>query len=89
MELDRIGKKAVLNSSLRTDAMDALKRDDVNEHNRILSEEAGKYLDADIVVLAQASMAPAKESVERIKDWVVLTSPESCVEEVKAFYGKN
>ena len=89
MELDRIGKKAVLRSSLRTDAMDALKRDDIDEHNRILSEEAGKYMESDVVVLAQASMAPAKESVERVKDWVVLTSPESCIEEVKAFYGKN
>ena len=89
MELDRIGKKAVLNYSLRTDAMDALKRDDIDEHNRILSEEAGKYMESDVVVLAQASMAPAKESGERVKDWVVLTSPESCIEEVKAFYGKN
>ena len=89
MELDRIGKKALLRSSLRTDAMDALKRDDVDEHNRILSEESGKYMDADVVVLAQASMAPAKESVERVKDWVVLTSPESCIEEVKAFYENN
>ena len=69
--------------------LDALKRDDIDEHNRILSEEAGKYMESDVVVLAQASMAPAKESVERVKDWVVLTSPESCIEEVKAFYGKN
>ena len=44
---------------------------------------------SDVVVLAQASMAPAKESVERVKDWVVLTSPESCIEEVKAFYENN
>ena len=89
MELDRIGKKAILRSSLRTDAMDALKRDDVKEHDRILREEAEKYPDADVIVLAQASMASAKESVGRIKDRVVLTSPESCIEEVKAFYGKN
>lgn len=89
MELDGIGKKAILRSSLRTDAMDALKRDDVEEHDRILTEEAMKYLDADVVVLAQASMASAKESIVGIKDRVVLTSPESCIEEVKAFYGRN
>ena len=89
MELDGIGKKAILRSSLRTDAMDALKRDDVKEHDRILTEEAMKYLDADVVVLAQASMASAKESIVGIKDRVVLTSPESCIEEVKAFYGRN
>ena len=53
------------------------------------SNYATKYMESDVVVLAQASMAPAKESVERVKDWVVLTSPESCIEEVKAFYGKN
>ncbi|MCI7606352.1 MAG: aspartate/glutamate racemase family protein [Spirochaetales bacterium] len=89
MELDRLGKKAKVVSSLRTDAMDALKSGDVENHDRILSEESLKYKGADVVVLAQASMASAKEGVEREGDWTVLTSPESCIEEVKEFYGKN
>ncbi|MGN1189489.1 MAG: hypothetical protein ACI4SL_03740, partial [Candidatus Ornithospirochaeta sp.] len=76
-------------SSLRPDAMDALKSGDVKEHDRILAEEALKYKDVDVVVLAQASMASAKESVEKEGSWTVLTSPESCIAEVKAFYGQN
>ena len=89
MELDKLGKKATLVSSLCTDAMDALKSGNVGEHDRILSEEAKKYSGVDVVVLAQASMASAKDSVEKVGDWSVLTSPESCIEEVRAFYGKN
>lgn len=88
-ELKALGKSATVTSSLRADAMDALKRGDTEEHDRILAEEAGKFMDSDLVVLAQASMASAKKMVSEKKDWIVLTSPESCIEEIKEFYGKN
>ena len=89
MELKELNKEAELISSLRVDAMDALKRGDEEEHNRILAQEASKYKDCDVVVLAQASMAIAKGSVEKMGSWTVLTSPESCIEEIKEFYGQN
>ena len=89
MELEKLGKKAYLVSSLRTDAMDALKKGEEEEHNRILAEEASGFSDIDVVVLAQASMAIAKKSVEEKGNWKVLTSPESCIGEIKEFYGKN
>lgn len=86
-ELAKLGKSAEVVSSLRTDAMDALKKGDVETHDRILSEEASKFQGCDLVVLAQASMATAKEKVSKLKNWTVLTSPESCISEVKEFYG--
>ncbi|MGN1163673.1 MAG: aspartate/glutamate racemase family protein, partial [Candidatus Ornithospirochaeta sp.] len=87
-ELEALGKKAEVYSSLRSDAMAALKKDDVAAHDRILTEEAVKYPECDLIVLAQASMASAKESVEEATGKMVLTSPDSCISEVLEFYGK-
>ena len=88
-ELDRMGKKAEVVSFLRTDAMDALKKGDVATHDIILGEEASKHPGFDTIVLAQASMASAQKKVEEATGSTVLTSPSSCIEEVKAFYGKK
>ncbi|MGN0906569.1 MAG: aspartate/glutamate racemase family protein [Bullifex sp.] len=86
-ELAELGKDAQIISSLRTDAMDALKNGDVEMHDHILAEEAAMYPDADLIVLAQASMATAETEVAERTHRRVLTSPSSCIEEVKAFYG--
>ena len=87
-ELGEMGKKAEVISSLRADAMAALKKGDTETHDKILAEEALKYPQCDLIVLAQASMASAKKLVERETGRVALTSPESCISEVLAFYGK-
>ncbi len=86
-ELESLGKKAVVTSSLRTDAMDALKKGDVKIHDEILASEAEKYPEADLIVLAQASMATSEAEVSEQTHKTVLTSPASCIGEVKAFYG--
>lgn len=88
-ELKSLNKNANVTYSLRLDAMDALKRGDKEEHDKILREEAGKFSNIDLVVLAQASMMSAKEGVQKEGDWIVLTSPELCIEEIKKFYDKH
>ena len=58
-------------------------------HDIILGEESSKHPGFDTIVLAQASMASAQKKVEEATGSTVLTSPSSCIEEVKAFYGKK
>lgn len=88
-ELRLMNKNSEVICSLRTDAMDALKRGQVEKHDSILVEEALKYKDCDLIVLAQASMMSAKENISKTGKWTVLTSPESCIEEVKDFYKRH
>ena len=86
-ELSSLNKEAKIISALRCDAMDALKRGDGKTHDAILASEAEKYPEADLIVLAQASMAGAESEVSARTHKTVLTSPASCIGEVKAFYG--
>lgn len=53
----------------------------------LLAEEAAQHPDVDLIVLAQASMAPAEEAVAAKTGKPVLTSPKSCIGEVLEFYG--
>lgn len=61
-----------------TEAMDALKRGDSGEHDRILREAAQRleHEGCDVIVLSQITMARAKNAMEGVKA-IVLTSPES------------
>ena len=88
-ELKEMGKSAEIYSSLRSEAMTAQKKGHKGKHDMILAEEASKYPECDLIVLAQASMASAKERVEKECGKRALTSPESCISEVLEFYGKN
>lgn len=88
-ELKALNKEASVIYSLRTDAMDELKKGNTKKHDEILKEEALKYNECDLIVLAQASMMSAKEEISQVRRCEVLTSPESCIEEIRKFYEKH
>lgn len=86
-ELKALGRTAELIPVLKSEAKPFLVAGNVAKHNEILAEEAAKYPDVDLIVLAQASMAPAEEAVAAKTGKPVLTSPKSCIGEVMEFYG--
>lgn len=67
------------------EAMSALQRGDLPGHNALLAKaaqapEAGGF---DVLMLAQFSMAPAREAVQSVVRCPVLTSPDSAVLRLK------
>ena len=74
------GKKVDIKVFLTEEAIFALRRGDVELHDRLLAEEAHKVENCDVVVLAQASMIRAQKLIEDICGLPVLTSPSTAVE---------
>lgn len=64
-------------------ALEALKRGDANEHDRIASEAASGLADADVLVLGQFSLARASDLIRAIVDRPVVTTPDAAVCELK------
>jgi hypothetical protein len=75
-------KPAELTALCVPDAMAALQKGDVETHNRLLAE-ATKGLDAELIMLGQFSMAPAREAVHSASGQPVLTSPDCAVRRLK------
>ena len=61
------------------DALDALQAGDGQAHDSLIAEIAAEGIQADVVLLAQFSMARARDAVSRRVDAKVLSSPESAV----------
>ena len=72
-------KDVKIDTYLDTEAMTLLKRGDVIGHDARLAELARSVGDADLIILAQASMASAKDLVIEVTGKRVLTSPETCI----------
>lgn len=87
--LKAMGKTAGVTSALTEDAMTALKRGDTDTHDNLLVSLAESFPDTDLFVLAQASMVTAQRKIEKATGKKVLSSPESCIEEVVRFYRKR
>ena len=75
-------KEANLKTMCVPEAMAALQRGDAATHNRLLAE-AAKSIKADLLMLGQFSMAPAREEVHASAHCPVLTSPDSAVRRLK------
>jgi len=74
-----------VSSFCNPDAIAALKAGDRATHDRLVLEMAAKIKsDTDVIVLAQASLAPMKESVEKTTGIRTLASPELCFGEIKS-----
>ena len=75
------GKKIELKVEVSyvADALDALQAGDGQAHDSLISETAADGPEADIILLAQFSMARARDAVSRRVDAKVLSSPESAV----------
>ena len=61
------------------DALDALQAGDPQTHDALIAEAAANAAHADVVLLAQFSMARARDAVSRRVDASVLSSPENAV----------
>ena len=70
---------AIVETLLIEEAMERLKTGDVSGHDALIAARVREFSDADVIVLAQASMASAKHLVHETTGKMVLTSPESCI----------
>jgi hypothetical protein len=66
--------------------MAALRRGDAAAHNELLARAAREAQGFDVLMLAQFSMAPAREAVQSVVRCPVLTSPESAVARLKQLF---
>ncbi len=64
-------------------ALDALLKNQPDEHNRLIAEAAAKQKSCDIIALAQFSMAPAKAVAAKYTAKPILTTPDSAVAKLK------
>lgn len=87
-EAGKIGVEAEVISFLDTRAIELLNEGDVQGHDqRLVKLVTEKAMNADVIVLAQASMASAEDAVRTATGKKVLTSPGSCIEEVRRILG--
>lgn len=87
-EFDAYVREAGSNASLRTiivdDAIDLLRKGDVESHNRLVAARAPELSDCDAIMLAHFSTSRAAESVRQKTDIPVLTAPDAAVVQMKA-----
>lgn len=77
------GVSVDLSSQLCPEAIAALKRGDKETHDRLVLDMVRQAKSADVIVLAQASMAHLQEEAEKLAGVPVLASPRLCCESVK------
>nr|WP_281355238.1 aspartate/glutamate racemase family protein [Anaerotalea alkaliphila] len=75
-----LGKKVEVGTVHVENALDRLRENDKDGHDRLVLEAFEKLDDPDVVVLAQASMAHMKEILEGMGDRPVLASPQMLIE---------
>lgn len=88
-EAARRRPSATIRSILAPGARDALQAGDADTHNRIIAETAGNVTDADVILLAHFSMAPAAVVAREKARTPVLTSPEAAVEEMRRLVARK
>lgn len=66
-----------------SEAMSALDRGDVEEHDRLSEIAARDLSDCDVIALAQFSLARAASRIEKSTGKTVLTTPDSAVRKLK------
>ncbi len=80
---------ATIRSVLAAGAREALQNGDGAAHNRIIAETAANLRDADVILLAHFSMAPAGALARESTDIPVLSSPEAAVAEMKQLVARK
>ena len=83
------GKRIHTTVAVCDEAFAALKRLDMETHDRLLKEAALEIKNQDVVVLAQASMAHLTGEIEKICGCRVLSSPSLCIAQVKELLAKG
>jgi aspartate/glutamate racemase len=83
IEAAKIGREIKLERIHCPAAFDAILRMDREAHDRILIEAAQGVKDADVLVLAQASMAHVEKNIEDLSGIKTLSSPRLCFGRIK------
>ncbi len=82
LRAETLGKTPVIDGFCNPDAIAALKKGDRDTHDRLLLELSENAKGYDVIVLAQASMAPMRAAVENHTGIQTLSSPETCINAV-------
>ena len=82
-EAAKAGREIKLERIHCAEAYDAIRRMDRETHDRLLIEAAKSIHGADVVVLAQASMAHLEQKIESQIGIKTLSSPGLCVKRIK------
>lgn len=77
------GRSASITSHFCPGALVAKQRGDDEGHDRLIAETAASVKDADVILLAQFSMATAATLVRSQTSLPVLTSPEAAIQEIR------
>ena len=78
------GTSVTVESQLVDGALDALMKNQHDEHNRLIAEAAARQTSGKIIALAQFSMAPAKAVAAKRTATPILTTPDSAVAKLKS-----
>ena len=65
------------------EAIRALKAGNREKHDRMVLEMAGQFVDRDVIVLAQASMAHMEQAVQAATGVLTLSSPDRCIAQIQ------
>jgi len=82
-EAERRGSEAVLTTVFCKGALDAKRAGDQETHDRLIAETAAAIDDADVIMLAQFSMASAASLARDLSAKPILTSPEAAILAIK------
>ena len=80
----RSGAQATLDTIVVADAIDLLRRGDVEAHNRLVAQRSPEFAGYDAVMLAHFSTSRAADAVRAAVDIPVLTAPHAAVEAIRA-----
>ncbi len=83
------GSHAEITSYFCEGALDAKRAGDDALHNRLIAQTAHSMDGADVILLAQFSMAGAADDVRKATSVPVLTSPEAALSEIKRRVAEN
>lgn len=78
------GVRLQIDTHLVEGALDALRHNRPEEHNRLIAEAAGAFADHDAIAFAQFSMAPARELAQTRVRAPILTTPDSAIRKLKS-----
>lgn len=82
--LQEAGLEATLRTIIVDDAIDLLRRGDVDTHNRLVAARAPQLADCDAIMLAHFSTSRAAAAVREAVATPVLTAPDAAVLKMKA-----
>jgi Asp/Glu/hydantoin racemase len=80
----RSGRPATLKTVLVADAIDLLRKGDVETHNRLVAARAPELTECDAIMLAHFSTSRAAAAVRQVVKVPVLTAPDAAVDRMRA-----